>query len=52
MKNEVVPENLIIPTELAQEVMTFLAQQPYIAVAHLVQRLQNLHPAPSGPSSS
>ena len=39
------PENLIIPTQLAQEVMNFLVQQPYGTVANLVQALQQLQPA-------
>jgi hypothetical protein len=40
-----VPENLVIPTQLAQEVVNFLVQQPYATVANLVQELQKLQPA-------
>ena len=39
------PENLVISTKLAQEVLNFLVQQPYGAVANLVQGLQQLQPA-------
>ena len=39
------PENLVIPTLLAQELLSFLVQQPYGAVANLVQALQQLQPA-------
>jgi type IV secretory pathway TrbD component len=36
------PKNLVISTELAQQILTFLVQQPYASVVGLVNGLQSL----------
>lgn len=38
-------QDLIISIQLAQEVLNFLVQQPYGAVADIVQKLQQLQPS-------
>lgn len=44
------PQNLIIPTTLAEAIVQYLAQRPYIEVHKLIAALQQLQPAPEANS--